>query len=102
MFDARAWAAEPGAIVAEDDLRSVELAVVFRWLQCFRCDRADLYRIVVQQIRRHEEPRRDGEREPSEQRLATWQAMPRFAEIAETVKCKHCGEVIGIYPLLIY
>ncbi|GAB4243476.1 MAG: hypothetical protein Kow00109_19280 [Acidobacteriota bacterium] len=102
MFDPRAWNVEPGTVVAEDDLRSVELGVVFRWLQCFRCDRADLYRILVQQVRRHDEPRSDDAQGPPEQRLETWQAMPRFAEIAETVKCKHCGEVIGVYPLLIY
>lgn len=34
--------------------------------------------------------------------LAMWQAIPRFAEIPETVRCKRCGEVLGLCPEVIY
>ncbi|HRR26433.1 MAG TPA: hypothetical protein P5300_07045 [Acidobacteriota bacterium] len=102
MLDPNLFSAEPGSIMAEDDLRSVEHAVVFRWLVCHKCDHSAVYRLRVLQVRRHPEPPPALDGLSSEDRLASWRTIPRFAEIAETVKCDHCGEVLGVYPLLIY
>lgn len=102
MLDPNVFCTEPGSIIAEDDLRSVEQAVIFRWLLCYKCDHAAVYRLRVLQVRRHPEPPLAPDGLLSEERVASWRSIPRFAEIAETVKCNHCGEVLGAYPLLIY
>jgi hypothetical protein len=34
--------------------------------------------------------------------IETWNSIPRFAEIPETIKCKSCGEVLGLYTSCIF
>lgn len=77
--------------------RSVESAVVFRRVTCHRCDFNSIYKYKVRQIRRKPQPEIGPDEEARPDLLEIWAAIPRFAEIPETVKCKRCGEVLGLY-----
>ena len=102
MFVARNFKARTGSILSQDDLRTVELATAFRRIHCYKCDLTSIYKYRVQQIRRAA-PQAPAEGEGlTEYQQEAIKAIPRFAEIPETVKCKRCGEVLGIYPECIY
>lgn len=88
--------------VFDDRFREVELSIVFRRLTCYRCDCTALYRYQVQQIRRKNQITCTEEQEIRPDHEALWQSIPRFAEIPETVKCKNCGEPLGVYPVCVY
>lgn len=88
--------------VFEDRFREVEIAVAFRRLTCYRCESTALYRYQVQQIRRKPEIGCTQEEEIRSDHQALWQSIPRFAEIPETIKCKNCGEPLGVYPTCVY
>jgi formylmethanofuran dehydrogenase subunit E len=96
VFDSRAIRARPGTVLSQDRFRKVELAVSFKRLQCHRCDLTSIYKYRVKEIRRNpvlEVP--EGE-ELRTDHTEIWETIPRYAEIPETVKCKRCGEVLGI------
>jgi hypothetical protein len=39
---------------------------------------------------------------PSQDEQDRWNSIPKFAEIPETIKCKRCGEVLGVYTECIF
>lgn len=88
--------------VFEDRFRKVEISVAFRRLTCYHCESTDLYRYQAQQVRRRPEITCSQDQEIRPDHQALWQSIPRFAEIPETVKCKNCGETLGLYPTCIY
>ncbi len=125
MFNSRDPEIRAGTIRFADHLRTVEIEVVFRRLHCYKCDLTAVYKYRVKQIRRRPEPPPatptggDGTAAPgpmeasqlpdslpttppeacprvSEFDLELWKTIPRFAEIPETVRCKRCGEVLGL------
>ena len=102
MFDSRSIKARPGSILFEDELRSVELATTFRRVHCYKCDLTSIYKYRIQQIRRLTQPEAAPDEPLSEHRAETLAAIPRYAEIPETVKCKRCGEVLGLHTECIY
>ena len=102
MFNSRDLAERPGDVISEDRFRNVELAVSFRQLTCYRCGFAAVYKFRVQHLRRNTEIVTGEEEHVRTDHEAIWQAIPRFAEIPETVKCKRCREVLGIYTSCIY
>jgi hypothetical protein len=93
---------KPGQAICSDRFRSVEVAVAFKRMTCHKCDLTSVYKYRVKQVRRSDEliPQEDRELEPEEVEL--WNSIPRFAEIPETIKCKRCGEVLGIYTSCIF
>ncbi len=102
VFNSRAIGARPGTVLSQDRFRKVELAVSFKRIQCYRCDLIAIYKYRVKEIRRN-----PGLEVPQGEELRAdhkdiWETIPRFAEIPETVKCKRCGEVLGIDTLCIY
>lgn len=102
MFDRRTVRARPGSVLSQDRFRKIELAVSFKRLRCYRCDLVAIYKYRVKEIRRNtilEVP--DGE-ELRDDHKEIWETIPRYAEIPETVKCKRCGEVLGIDTLCIF
>ncbi|GAB4118817.1 MAG: hypothetical protein Kow001_18480 [Acidobacteriota bacterium] len=123
MFNSRDPQIRPGSTRVADHLRTVEIDVVFRRLHCYKCDLTAVYKYRVKQIRRQPEliPPGGGSNdqpapsqgmpagaeglptavteasaELSEFDLELWKTIPRFAEIPETVRCKRCGEVLGL------
>ncbi len=102
MFSLRNLKARPGSIIEEDPLRTIELATAFRRLHCYRCDMTAIYKYRVQQVRRSPAPVDGDGLELPEDQVRAWRDMPRFAEIPETVKCKRCGEVLGLHTDCIY
>ena len=102
MFISRSLKARPGSILYEDELRTVELATTFRRIHCYKCDLTTIYKYRVQQIRRAPQPPSDEGEPLTEHQQETLKTIPRFAEIPETVKCKRCGEVLGLYTECIY
>lgn len=100
VFNSRQVKLKPGAVILEDDLRTVEVATAFRRIHCHRCDFAAIYKYRVKQVRRSPSPPAGGA--APEDDLSAWKTIPRFAEIPETVKCKGCGEVLGVYPECIF
>lgn len=92
----------PGQVLCSNRFRSVEVAVSFKRLTCYQCDLTSVYKYRVQQLRRTAELLCDEQQEPSQDELEIWSSIPRFAEIPETIKCKRCGEVIGVYTSWIF
>ena len=102
MFNSRNFNVRPGSILFEDELRTVELGTAFRRVHCYNCDLTTIYKYRVQQIRRAEPPAVTSEEPLSEDQMEALKAIPRYAEIPETVKCKRCGEILGLYTDCIY
>ena len=102
MFDSRQMKLAPSQILYSDRFRSVEVAVVFRRLTCYKCDLTSVYKYRVQQLRRTSELTPTEDQEPRPDEIETWNSIPRFAEIPETIKCKRCGEVLGVYTSCIF
>lgn len=102
MFSPRKLKARPGSIIDEDPLRTVELSTAFRRLHCYRCEMTAIYKYRVQQLRRSPAPLDSEGQELPEEQVKAWKDLPRFAEIPETVKCKRCGEVLGLHTDCIF
>ena len=102
MFDRALFPHKPGQRVSEDRFRQLEMGIAFRKLTCQRCDFSAIYRYRVLQLRRHAQIQTEEEQEvrPDHQRL--FETIPRFAEIPETLKCKRCREVLGLYTQYLY
>ncbi len=96
-FDSRSLPSKPGEVVFEDRFRLVEVAVGFKKLTCHRCQSSAIYRVRVQQVRRKDPPEISAEEEMRDDHREIWASIPRFAEIPETIHCKHCHEVLGLY-----
>jgi hypothetical protein len=101
-FDSKGLQAQPGQKITEDAFREVELTIAFKRLTCHRCEFASVYKFRVQQIRRKAEIQLSEGETVRDDHRQIWQTIPRFAEIPETVKCKRCGEVIGLETRCIY
>ncbi|MGH9340581.1 MAG: hypothetical protein ACRD1R_13550 [Acidobacteriota bacterium] len=91
-----------GDILHEDAFRQVELAVGFKKITCYNCGFDGFYKYRVQQIRRTSELTASEEDEIRPDHVDIWKTVPRFAEIPETVKCKRCNEVLGLYTACIF
>ena len=102
MFNSRQSGLRPGQNLSSDRFRSIEVGVAFKRLTCYTCNLTSVYKYRVKQMRRSVEllPEEDHELLPEE--IETWNSIPRFAEIPETIKCKCCGEVLGLYTSCIY
>ena len=101
MFNSRDLEADPGTFVSEDRCRTVEVAVAFRRIQCYRCDFKAVYEYRVQEVRRSPRLEEPDSEFPGLDELERWQGIPRYAAIPETVKCKRCGEDIQWSEMLI-
>ena len=102
MFNSRAIRARPGTVLSQDRFRRVELAVSFKRIRCYRCDLITIYKYRVKEIRRNPTLQVPEDEELRTDHQELWETIPRFAEIPETVKCKRCGEVLGIDTTCIY
>jgi len=102
MFNGRNVKTKPGTRLSANQFRTVDYDVVFRRLQCYKCDLIAVYRLRVKQIRRTPELASEDQSPPSEAEQQTWLSVPRFAEIPETVCCKRCGEVLGLCTECVY
>jgi len=103
VFDSRIFAQPSGqTLVYQDRFRQIELAVGFRKLICHRCDFASFYRFRVLHIRRSPELLASAEEEVRDDHFRIWKTIPRFAEIPETVRCRRCDEVLGVYTSCIF
>ena len=91
-----------GQVVSQDRFRTVELAIAFKKITCYRCGLVSVYKYTVQQVRRKPELLPVEGEEIRSDHLEMWKAVPRFAEIPETIKCKRCKEVVGLYTFCIY
>lgn len=102
MFNSASFPEEPGTTIEEDRFRSVEVDLVFRRVHCYNCSLTAVYKYQVLQIRRHSEIGSQENEEIRSDHKAIWRAIPRFAEIPQTLKCKRCGEVLGVYTECLY
>jgi len=97
VFDST-WAAASGqTVLSQDRFREVELAVSFRKLTCYRCDFTSFYRFRVLHVRRSPQLLPTAEEDVREDHIWIWKGIPRFAEIPETIRCRNCNEVLGVY-----
>lgn len=94
--------AKPGDLLYEDRFKTVELGLAFRRLTCFRCEHTAIYKYRTQQIRRKEPLELAPDESGAEDALAVWNSIPRFAEVPEVIRCKKCGEVMGLSTECIY
>jgi hypothetical protein len=76
--------------------------VAFKRITCYNCDLTAIYKFRVQQVRRREEIMATEEEIVRDDHVQAWKTVPRFAEIPETIKCKRCNEVLGVYPFCIF
>jgi hypothetical protein len=93
---------QPGTIVSQDRFRTVELGLAFRKITCYRCDFSTFYKYRIQQVRRHREISVLEDETLRGDHLEIWKNIPRYAEIPETLKCRRCNEVLGLYTSCIY
>lgn len=94
--------ASSDTVIDQDEFRTVEIGTAFRRLRCYHCSTTAIYKYGVQQIRRTPVLQKSNGEEPTEDDLARWRAIPKFSEIPETVRCKRCGEVLGLHTECIY
>ncbi len=101
-FESRKLAQPPGTTLHEDRFCSVELGIVFRQVTCYRCNFSDIYRYAIKELRRksRREVEKGGKLNPDQH--DAWQSIPRYAEIPETLRCKKCGEILGLYTECIF
>ncbi len=92
----------PNEPLFEDRFSQVELATAFKKLTCYHCNFEAIYKYYVQQVRRNSEIRvnEGDEIRPDHQEM--WNAIPRFVEIPETLKCKRCKEVLAREILCVF
>ncbi len=103
VFDSRFFATAAGqTVVYKDRFCQIEIAVGFRKLTCYRCDFASFYRFRVMHVRRSPELLPSEEEEVRDDHIRIWKNIPRFAEIPETVRCRRCDEVLGVYTSCIF
>jgi hypothetical protein len=102
VFNSALFSQQPGQIVDEDRFRQVELGVGFRKITCYRCDFSSFYRFKVIQIRRNAEPLLGEDEDLRPDHLEIWKNIPRYAEIPETLRCRRCNEVVGVYTSCIF
>jgi len=102
MFDSRRMKLKPGQNLSSDRFRSVEVAVAFRRLTCYNCNFTSVYKYRAKHLRRTPELTATAEQAPLQDEMHIWNSIPRFAEIPETIKCKQCGEVLGLYTSCIF
>ena len=102
VFDRALFSHKPGQLVSEDRFRQLEMGISFRKITCRRCDFSAIYRYRVLQVRRHAQIQTGEDQEVRSDHQDLWNAIPRFAEIPETLKCKRCREVLGVYTLYLY
>lgn len=93
---------QPGEILFKDRFRTVERAITFKRITCYQCDFSAVYKYRVQQVRRTAELLADENEEVRPDHVEIWQTVPRFAEIPETLRCKRCNEILGLYTFCIY
>lgn len=93
---------QAGQVVFQDRFCTVELAVAFKKITCYRCGLDSVYKYTVQQVRRNPELVAGEGEEIRDDHVKIWKTVPRFAEIPETIKCKRCREVLGLYTNCIY
>ena len=93
---------KPGQDVSSDRFRTVEIATAFKRLNCHNCDLVSVYKYRVKQVRRSAELIALEDQQPRQDEIQAWSSIPRFAEIPETIKCKRCGEVLGLYTSCIF
>jgi hypothetical protein len=101
VFDSQQLKLKAGQNLHSDRFRSVEVAVSFRRLTCYNCDLISVYKYRVKQLRRSPELAVE-DWEPGPDEIEIWNSIPRFAEIPETIKCKRCGEVLGLFTSCIF
>jgi hypothetical protein len=102
VFDSSFFTQQPGQILDEDRFRQVELGVGFRKITCYRCDFSSFYRFKVIQVRRSAELLPTAEEDVRPDHLEIWRNIPRFAEIPETLRCRNCNEVVGVYTSCLF
>ena len=102
VFNANRLRRGPGGVLYQDRFYEVELGTCFKKIVCARCDFAGFYKYQVQQVRRREELVTSQDEEARPDHLEIWETVPRFAEIPQTLKCKRCHEVLGMYVDCIY
>lgn len=103
MFSSHAlFREQPGEVIFKDRFRSVELATGFKRLTCYHCELSALYKFHVQQLRRHPQIEVEEGEEVRPDHQEIWERIPRFAEIPETIRCKRCREVLGLYTFCIF
>jgi hypothetical protein len=92
----------PNEPLSEDRFSQVELGIAFKKLTCSHCDFEAIYKYAVQQVRRHAEIRVDEGDEIRRDHQEMYDAIPRFVEIPETLKCKRCKEVLSREILCVF
>jgi hypothetical protein len=102
VFNGSASPQQPGDILFEDRFRQVELGMAFRKLTCCRCDFSSFYRLKVLQVRRSPVLLCAEDEEIRPDHLEIWRTIPRFAEIPETLRCRRCREILGVYTNCIF
>lgn len=102
VFRAGFFHQKPGEILWQDRFRQVELGVDFRKITCYRCDFAAFYKYRTQQLRRNPVLLAAEDEAIRPDHEAIWKAIPRYAEIPETVRCKRCREVLGLYTSCVF
>ena len=102
VFDPSLFQTEPGDILFQDRYREVEVGLSFRQAECYQCGFVGFYRFQTLQVRRHDEILPSESETVRPDHLELWKAIPRYAEIPQTVKCKDCGEVMGFYTSCIF
>lgn len=102
VFDPALLQSQPGDVLHQDRFREVEVAVCFRKAECYHCGFVGFYKFQALQVRRNQEILSSDEEGVRPDHLDLWEAVPRFAEIPQTVKCKRCQEVMGFYTFCLY
>ena len=102
MFDRLLYPQKPGQLISEDRFRQLEMGIAFRKITCHRCEFSAIYRYHALHLRRRSEVQTGEDQEVRSDHKEIWKSIPRFAEIPETIKCKRCREVLGVYPFCLY
>lgn len=79
-----------------------DLEITFRRVTCYRCGHTAVYKYRIKQLRRAAEIATGEDEQIREDHVEMWETVPRYAEIPETVKCKKCREVLGLYTECIF
>ena len=78
------------------------LEVSFRQVTCYGCNHRAVYKYKVKQLRRSAEIATGEDEQIRSDHVEMWETVPRYAEIPETVRCKKCGEILGLYTECIF
>lgn len=103
VFDGKSAGAEEAAgDTSTNRFSETEVETSFSRVTCYECRHTAVYKYRVKKLRRRPEIVTADDEQVRADHLEIWEGVPRFAEIPETVRCRNCGEVLGLYTECIF